>query len=105
MTDEEIKAIWKSASSTADFSRGPVWNVPIRRSWKDAYERAKNTDPTKPTPADDMYIAFRLEEGAYGVSGGVGHRLTRVTGRGVVVEEVHHHDMPVFIPLTKEQTP
>lgn len=99
LTEDQIKAIWRNEGGNADFSNGPVWKVPIRRSWAEGYERAKNADPTRITPPEEMYVAFRLERGAYGVPGAMGHRVTRVIGRGVVVAEQHHHDKHVFIPF------
>ncbi len=100
LTEKQIKAIWDNESHRADFSKGPVWNAPIRRSWRDAY--AKSSDPTKPISAEEMYVAFRIEKGGYGIPGTMGHRVTRVVGRGVVVAEHHRRDRPVFIPF--EQT-
>lgn len=92
LTDDQIKAIYKTAG--ADFSRGETWRVPI-------YRRVRYTpsDDTQMASPEEMYVEFRLEDGAFGIPGSMGHRVTRVVARGVVVEEQHHRDKPVFIPL------
>lgn len=95
LTDDQIKAIYKTAG--VDFSRGDTWRVPIYRRAR--YVESSNTPEL--TPPEEMYVEFRLEDGAFGIPGSMGHRVTRVVGRGVVVEEIHHRDTPVFIPLER----
>lgn len=95
LTDDQIKAIYKTAG--VDFTRGTTWRVPIYR--RVGY--GESVDPILLTPPEEMYVEFRLEDGSYGIPGSMGHRVTRVVGRGVVVEEIHHRDRPVFIPLER----
>lgn len=95
LTDDQIKAIYKTAG--VDFSRGETWRVPIYR--RVGYTASDDT--LEMASPEEMYVEFRLEDGAFGVPGSMGHRVTRVVGRGVVVEEIHHRDRPVFIPLER----
>lgn len=106
LTDDQIKALWRKVAAKADFNRGRSWRTPIYRGLRDGYEYARNQDPAKLPPPEEMYVEFRLEPGAFGTAGSMGHRVTRVVANGrVVVEEVHHEDRPVFIPFDAFETP
>lgn len=105
LTDDQIKALWRKVAVKSDFNRGRSWRTPIYRGIRDGYEYARNQDPAKLPPPEEMYVEFRLERGAFGVAGSMGHRVTRVVANGrVVVDEIHHEDRPIFIPFDARDT-
>lgn len=105
LTDDQIKALWRKVAAKADFSCGRSWRAPIDRGIRGGYEYARDRDPLKLPPPEEMYVEFRLERGAFGTSGSMGHRVTRVVANGrLVMEEIHHEDRPIFIPFDAFET-
>ena len=100
LTDGQIKALWRRVAAQADFNCGKSWRTPIYRGLRGEYEYARDRDPTRLPLPEEMYVEFRLERGAFGCPGSMGHRVTRVVANDrLVVDELHHESQPVFIPF------
>lgn len=56
-----IRNVWGDRRHEPDFSRGPVWVVPIQRL--SARQMVPQHDYTKPLPLEDYTLSFRLETG------------------------------------------
>ncbi len=99
LTDDQIKALWRKVASQADFRNGRTWRTPIYRGIRGGYEYARDMDTATLPPPEDMYVEFRVVVGAYGFPGSMGHRVIRIIGNDVIVDEIHQEDRPVFIPF------